>query len=88
MSHKIYKYRSGDKGVSIKLRGPMTENYGLDIDRNKPQVHLEGELLFGFSKILYQPIIAEISDSYFNITEIHISTLNFDLRQLFRQTLN
>jgi hypothetical protein len=53
---------------------------------------MEGELLFGFGKILHQPIVSKVPDSYFDKIEthfkIHISTLNFDLRKLSRQTLN
>jgi hypothetical protein len=53
---------------------------------------LEGELLFGFGKILYQPPAAKDLDSCFDKIETHflvyISTLNFDLRKLSRQTLD
>jgi hypothetical protein len=30
---QVIKYRNRDKGVSLKLGNPMTENHGLDIDR-------------------------------------------------------
>jgi hypothetical protein len=41
----------------------------LDIDT--PISHLEGELLFGFGKILYQTIAPKIPDSYFDKTKTH-----------------
>jgi hypothetical protein len=50
----------------------MTESHGLEIDRKKtPISHLEGELLFSFGNILYQPIAPKIPGSYFDKTEIH-----------------
>jgi hypothetical protein len=61
---QMIKYRNRDKGVSIKLGNPMTESHGLDNDRKYiPISHLEGELLFGFGKILYQPIAPKIPNS-------------------------
>jgi hypothetical protein len=51
---------------------------------------VEGELLFGFGKILYQPKAPKIHDSYFDKTEthfkIHISTFKFS--KLSRQTVH
>jgi hypothetical protein len=38
--------------------------------------HLEGELLFGFGKLLYQPIAPKDLDNYFDKTETHLSNMH------------